>query len=73
MPNDVVSVLALSDEQLFVHEPHEIHILTEGEGRGMTVANTRIRDQIKPNARVLKEVDVDQFRKTLINKIGGTK
>ncbi len=71
-PNDVVSVLALTDEALFHAKTHEIHILTDGEGRGMSVSNTRLRDKIKPNSVVLNDVDVDAFRKTLLKKIGGS-
>lgn len=68
-PNDVVSVLVLTDEHLFTAETHEVHILVDGEGRGMSIANTRLRDKPKFNTVVLKDVDVTQFRETIKRKL----
>lgn len=70
-PNDTVSVLVLTNPEIFKLVEHEIHIMTEGEARGLTVANTRLRDQVKPNSQVIMGVDELKFRELLKAKLKG--
>ena len=70
-PNDAVSVLVLTNPELFSGKDYEVSIVTEGEARGMTIAETRVRATPKPNAKVLLEVDQKMFAKTLIEKLKG--
>ncbi len=70
-PNDTVSVLVLTNPEIFKLVEHEIHVMTEGEARGLTVANTRLRDQVKPNSQVIMGVDELKFRELLKAKLKG--
>lgn len=70
-PNDTVSVLVLTNPDIFKLVEHEIHVMTEGEARGLTVANTRLRDQVKPNSQVIMGVDELKFRELLKAKLKG--
>lgn len=70
-PNDTVSVLVLTNPELFQGQDYEVSIVTEGEARGMSLADTRVRAKPVINTHVLLEVNQVEFRKTLIEKLKG--
>lgn len=72
-PNDTVSVLALTNPELFTGKKMHIRVdYTNGYARGMSIADVRLRSLVKPNAYVLLDVNQAAFRKVLVEKVIGS-